>query len=201
MAVDGRPVPDPAPDSGPRSAPGRPDVPAERPEAAGRVPDSPVVAAETRSRPEYYAALRAADPDRPRGAGDGPVQGSAWAAPGLADHPARPRPESLHLPPDRAAHILDGDDTGGGHRSGTGRTGKTEFPASWSDQKVAESITDVARNPDRPPLHQAWNDRWLAQGNRDGVDIIVIARPDGRIWTAWPLEGGAGVVRNPKEAT
>jgi hypothetical protein len=159
------------------------------------------VVAETRSRAEYYAALRAADPDRARSSGDGAARGSAWEAPGLVDHPGRPRAESLHLPPDRATHILDGDDTGGGHRSGTGRTGKTEFPASWSDHKIADSVTDVARNPDRTPLHQEWNDRWLTQGNRDGVDIVVIARPDGTIWTAWPLEGGTGVVRNPKEAT
>jgi hypothetical protein len=163
MAVDGRSRPADVPGEG--GAAGQADV------------DGAPGAAETRSRAEYYAALRAADPDRP------------------------PRPESLRLEPDRAAHILDGDDTGGGHRSGTGRPGKTEFPADWNDHKITEHVTDVAKNPDRSPVHQAWNDRWLARGQRDGVDIVVIAQSDGRIWTAWPLEGGAGVVRNPKEVT
>ena len=190
MPVDGRSAPD-----------RRPDLPAEQAETTGRVDEGPGATGETRTRAEYYAALRAADPDRPRAVADGPGTGSAWEAPGLADHPARPRPESLHLPPDRATHILDGDTTGGGHRSGAGRPGKTEFPATWTDQKVAECVADVARSPDDRPVHQAWNDRWLARGNRDGVDIVVIAQSDGRIWTAWPLEGGTGVVRNPTEAT
>ena len=196
MAVDGRPVPDPAPDSGPRSAPGRPDVPAERPGAAGRVPDSPVVAAETRSRAEYYAALRAADPDRPRGAGDGPVQGSAWAAPGLADHPARPRPESLHLPPERRAHILDGGAGGGGHRHGTGRPGKTEFPANWTDEKITAHVLSVVRMPEQARYQP--NGRWRVTGTRDEVRLSAVVLPDGQIWTAYPLPGSPGVTQNPR---
>jgi hypothetical protein len=102
--------------------------------------------------------------------------------------------------PERAAHILDGDATGGGHRHGTGRPGKTEFPAGWPDQKIIENVVGVARHPDTAPVIQAWNSRWQTRGLRDDVDIVVIVESDGRIWSAWPLEGGPGVVRNPKKA-
>jgi hypothetical protein len=97
-------------------------------------------------------------------------------------------------------HILDGDaDGSGGHRHGTGRPGKTEFPASWDDTKITDTVLDVARRPDRPPVHQHWNGRWVARGVRDDVDVVVVIAGDGRIWTCWPLPGGPGVVKNPKE--
>ena len=198
MPVDGRSTPDRQPD--------RPDQPVTG-EGIHCGTDSPAVVAETRTRAAYYAALRAADPGRLRAAADtaaadtAAARRSAWEAPGLADHPARPGPDSFHLPPERAVHILDGDASGGGHRHGTGRARKTEFPADWSDQKITDTITHVAQYPDSAPLHQAWNNRWLTRGTREGVDIVVIAQADGRIWSAWPLEGGAGVVRNPTEAT
>jgi hypothetical protein len=190
MPVDGRTGPD-----------RQPDLPDDQSGTPGRGPGSPAVTAETRTRSEYYAALRAADPDRPRAAADAPPARSAWEAPGVAGHADRPQPESLRIPPERAVHILDGDATGGGHRHGTGRAAKTEFPASWSDQEILDRITDVARNPDVTPLPQAWNHRWLTRGQREGVEIVAVAQSDGRIWSAWPLEGGAGVVRNPTEAT
>jgi hypothetical protein len=28
---------------------------------------------------------------------------------------------------------------------------------------------------------------------------VVVIAGDGRIWTCWPLPGGPGVVKNPKE--
>ncbi len=195
MAVDGRAVPDSGPDAGPRPAEGRPDGPAERPVAAGGGPDSPVVA-ETRSRAEVYAALRAADPDQPRSSGDGPGRGSAWEAPGLADHPARPRPESLHLPPERRAHILEGDAGGGGHRQGTGRPGKTEFPADWTDEKITANVLSVARIPEQAKFQP--NGRWRVTGTRDEVRLSAVVLPDGQIWTAYPLPGSPGVTRNPR---
>ena len=77
---------------------------------------------------------------------------------------------------ERARHILDGDATGGGHRHGTGRPGKTEFPANWTDQKISENVIDVARYPDTAPISQAWNGRWLTRGTRDDVSIAVIVQ-------------------------
>jgi hypothetical protein len=157
--------------------------------------------AETRDRADYYEALRAADQNRShqadadRGADTGK---SAWDDVATADHPGRPAPDMLRLPPDRAAHVLDGDRWGGGHRHGTGRPGKTEFPADWDDERIIGHIMDVARFPDARPVLQA-NHRWRVRGERDGVAITLVVHPDGRIWAAWPEEGSPGVVRNPRE--
>jgi hypothetical protein len=112
----------------------------------------------------------------------------------------RPTLDALRVTSERATHILDGDaDGGGGHRHGTGRPGKTEFPAGWDDTKITDTVLDVARRPDRPPVQQEWNGRWVARGVRDDVDVVVVIAGDGRIWTCWPLPGGPGVVKNPKE--
>jgi Bacterial EndoU nuclease len=104
----------------------------------------------------------------------------------------------LRTTPERTKHILDGDAWGGGHRHGTGRPGKTEFPAEWDDDKIIENVRDVARAPDDLPVFQP-NHRWRVHGQRDGIGINVVVLPDGRIWSSWPDPGGPGVVKNPKE--
>src|SRR5260370_14892503 len=86
--------------------------------------------------------------------------------------PDRPPPDSLHVAPERAEHILDGDRWGGGHRHGTGRPGKTEFPSGWDDEKIIGHVLGVARAPDDPPVSQA-NRRWRVHGQRDEVGITV----------------------------
>jgi Bacterial EndoU nuclease len=116
------------------------------------------------------------------------------------DPEKRPPLDELRVTPERAAHILDGDATGGGHRHGTGRPGKTEFPAGWDDEKITNALLDVARRPDQEPSHQKWNDRWVARGTRDDVEIVVVISGDGRIWSGWPNPGGPGVVKNPEES-
>lgn len=123
---------------------------------------------------------------------------SAWDSEPVGDHPDPPPVESLRVVPERAKHILDGDRWGGGHRHGTGRPGKTEFPSGWGDDKIIGHVLDVARAPDDPPVFQA-NRRWRVHGQRDGVGISVIVQPDGRIWSAWPDAGSPGVVKNPRE--
>lgn len=137
------------------------------------------------------------EPDSPEAGGD--AQG--WAAPEITDHPDRPDLEAIHLESDRRTHILDGDANGkgGGHRHGTGRPGKTEFPARWDDDTVCAYIIDVAHNPDDAP-HQQDDRRWRCTGARDGVEVVVIVWPEGKIWASWPLPGGDGVAQNPKEA-
>jgi hypothetical protein len=138
--------------------------------------------AEVRSRAEYYEELRAND--KQMTAADG--------------HSDRPLLDSVHVAPERAKHILDGDRWGGGHRHGTGRPGKTEFPAGWDDEKIIGHVLGVAHTPDDPPVFQA-NRRWRVHGQRDEVGITVIIQPDGRIWSAWPDAGSPGVVKNPRE--
>src|SRR5215470_6899940 len=89
------------------------------------------------------------DPDRaPRAAADQRDTPSACSGWDALDTPGRPPLDALRLTADRAAHILDGDATGGGHRHGTGRPGKTEFPAGWDDATITGNIAAVARDPD-----------------------------------------------------
>lgn len=149
--------------------------------------------AEPRTRAEYYEALRIVV--------TGPVtadtrtERSGWDA---IDAESRPALDTLQITPERSRHVLDGDSTGGGHRHGIGKPGKTEFPASWDDGKIIDTLLEVARRPDRTPGHQEWNDRWVARGTRDDVEVVVVIARDGQIWSGWPLPGGPGVVKNPE---
>jgi len=158
----------------------------ERERPASDVPAARSEPVESRGRAEYYEVLRAADADR-----------SGWDSVDAAD---RPKVEDINVTPERSTHILDGDaDGSGGHRHGTGIPGKTEFPASWHDKKIIDTVVDVACRPDLPPKHQEWNDRWVARGTRDDVEVVVVVARDGRIWTSWPTPDSPGVVKNPKE--
>jgi hypothetical protein len=189
---------------------------------AGRMP------AETRTRQECYEALRAADgkpvqaSDDQRGSAekrtdspakvrtDVPAEGRA-DAPGEArtdrsgwdavDSGQRPPLDAIRITPERIVHVLEGDKTGGGHRSGTGKPGKTEFPAGWNDEKIIDSALDVARKPDKPPVRQDRNDTWLCSGTRANVEVSVVVARSGEIVSGWPEEGGPGVVRNPRRGT
>jgi hypothetical protein len=96
------------------------------------------------------------------------------------------------------AHILDGEKDNpksGGHRYGTGRPRKTEFPQGWSDQKIIDSVQAVV---DKPEWQRSGGDRHEVAAPVDGVMISVsfIVGADGRkLRTAFPM-GGIGVVRN-----
>jgi hypothetical protein len=157
---------------------------------------------EVRGREEYYEAqCAAADPPADavgasRAAADDQARPSSWDT---VDAARRPPPEALRLSPERTTHILDGDATGGGHRHGTGSPGRTEFPADWSDDRILDAITAVARHPESVRLQ--WNERWRMRGQSGDVWITAIIRPDGTIWTAWPEEGSPGVVRNPEKGS
>jgi hypothetical protein len=169
----------------------------------GRRIDEPTVQqepAEARNRAEYYDALRTAIPEQ--GDRKDPTTGAATGRAGwdAIDAANRPPLDRLSISAERALHILDGDARGGGHRHGTGRPGKTEFPADWDDAKILGAIRDVARAPAEPPIYQSWNSRWLARGTRDDVEIVAIVAHDGRIWSGWPRPGGPGVARNPEDA-
>ena len=144
--------------------------------------------------PHAAADQRTPVPDESGPARDAPPGRSGWD--GLdTPGPGRPPLDAVRMDADRAVHILDGDATGGGHRHGTGRPGKTEFPADWDDATITGHIAAVARGPDT--VEQQPNGRWFLRGERDSVWIIVIVNPDGAIWTAWPEEDSPGVVRNP----
>lgn len=163
----------------------------------GDVPRLRTEPAETRSHSEYYEVLRAADGATSSEADPGDSRGnrSGWDS---IDAEKRPPAEDIEVSPKSRMHILDGDKNGGGHRPGTGKPGKTEFPASWDDDKIIEKVTDVARRPDKPPTYQDW-DTWLCTGTREEVTVWAVVEPDGHVLTGWPEEGGPGVVRNPRK--
>jgi|SRR5579871_2954235 len=157
--------------------------------------------AEPRTRTEYYEARHAAgwkvtqDDD----VQDAAAARSGWDAMAADDRPPR---DGFRVSAERTTHILDGEpEDGGGHRSGTGKPGKTEFPASWDDGKIMRHVLDVAQDPDSPPVDQHWNNRWLCSGTRERVEVSVVVLRSGEVWTAWPEEGGPGVVRNPRKET
>jgi Bacterial EndoU nuclease len=167
------------------------------PELGQGVPARPETA-ETRTRSEYYQALRATVDEQVRifEAARASANGRPRSGWDNADASTRPPLDALRLPPDRAIHILDGDATGGGHLYGTGTSGKTEFPASWDEDKITDSILSIARSPDSAQFQK--NGRWKVEGVRDEVALAVVINADGRIWTAYPLPGSPGVRQNPR---
>jgi RHS repeat-associated protein len=98
-------------------------------------------------------------------------------------------------PAERRTHILDGDPNNigsGGHRWGTGRPNKSEFPKSWSDDKIMHMVSDVATDPKSLRLPNSHGRGTIVRGTREGVDIVVVIKHD-QILAAWP----ENVPRNP----
>jgi Bacterial EndoU nuclease len=86
-------------------------------------------------------------------------------------------------------HILEGDQRGGGHRSGAGK-GKSEFPPNWMDVNIIEAIEDVANDPASPRL-PGKGGRVKLWGVRNGVLIVVIVDPaTGDVVTGYPKSSG-----------
>jgi Bacterial EndoU nuclease len=177
----------------------------------GQLPDGHPSAAD-------YRASADDRPDRPKtpdARRDTEQAWSGWEAPDCRHHPDRPVVSEIHIPPDRARHILDGDGPdkpgsgepgnsgsvpgkpGGGHRHGTGLPDKTEFPESWSDEVILSTVEQVACHPDA--VERQSNARWRVTGEHDSVRVTAVIDTDGRIRTAWPEPGGPGVRRNPKD--
>lgn len=93
-------------------------------------------------------------------------------------------------------HILQGDgpNLGGGHKFGVGKSGKTEFPAGWSDAEIEHVISDIATDPNLKMSTPDARGYVRIDGSRDGIDVSVIydTRND-RIVTGYPIN----VPRNP----
>ncbi|MCP4504647.1 MAG: hypothetical protein GY822_32485 [Deltaproteobacteria bacterium] len=94
-------------------------------------------------------------------------------------------------------HILEGDGPGkgGGHRAGTGKPGKSEFPSDWSDSKIMNTVSDIATDPSVKwslPDH-----RGYITGSRavDGVNVkVVFDTVKDRIVSGFPTN----LPKNPK---
>ncbi|AKT31826.1 EndoU domain-containing protein [Pseudomonas syringae pv. actinidiae] len=93
-------------------------------------------------------------------------------------------------------HILDGDGpASGGHRFGTGVPGKSEFPKSWSDEKILSTISDIATDPKTQWSSPDGRGYQTGSGNRDGINIkVVYDKVKGRVVTGYPTN----TPKNPK---
>ena len=75
--------------------------------------------------------------------------------------------------PKRRNHILNGDKTGGGHRS--------EFPAGWSDDRIMHEISDIATAPGVPWRAGKFKGQRIYM--RGGIEVLTDA--NGNIISAW----------------
>lgn len=86
----------------------------------------------------------------------------------------------------RSQHILNR------HKYGSGKSGKTEFPKSWSDSKILREVESVASDPNSKTFMGKWNSPYRI-GVRDGVEIRVDFYPNGhpqyggQISTGYPI--------------
>ena len=113
----------------------------------------------------------------------------------------RPSLDALRVSPERTTHILDGDaDGSGGHRHGIGNPGKTEFPASWDDEKIIDNVLDVARQPDPPPRSPGLErPLGLHCGTRDDVEVCSDRSRSGEVWTGWPTRAAPAWYATPRK--
>ena len=93
----------------------------------------------------------------------------------------------------RKEHILRGDATGGGHKFGTGKPCKSEFPKDWSSKDIVENVELIASN-DNLPWKKQKNGYYTAEKMVDGVKVrVVLNRNRDEVITAYPTN----VKRNP----
>jgi hypothetical protein len=94
--------------------------------------------------------------------------------------------EYVDLTRHRKSHILNR------HRAGSGKPGKSEFPASWSDDRILHHVSDVATDPNSINGVGKWSSP-NAIGTRDGIQIRVDFYPPthpkypGQISTGYPV--------------
>ena len=107
---------------------------------------------------------------------DAPAEGPGTGATeptSSTDGPQETDGPEAKVSPDRRNHILEGDETGGGHRAGAKR-GKSEFPSDWSDDKIIDELESVANDPGSSRSLQP-NGRTRVVG-RIGNDGFVVSR-------------------------
>ena len=85
----------------------------------------------------------------------------------------------------RKDHILNR------HRFGSGISGKTEFPSSWSDQRIIQEVNRIANDVSAPGGMGKWDSPYKT-GYIDGIQIRVDFYPSthpkyaGKVSTAYP---------------
>ncbi len=133
-------------------------------------------------------------------AGIGNVLSSESSQPGIGHNSGAglddPHP---HISPGRKEHILEGDGKSGGHRSGTGVPGATEFPEDWDDEDILDGIEEVYGSGEEVDGLADDPDYIGLRGKYKGIEIEVIVDGDGNVVTGYPSPGQEGVKENPKE--
>lgn len=84
-------------------------------------------------------------------------------------------------------HILQGDKRGGGHKFGLGKACKSEFPKSWTDDEVIDTIQIIAAN-DNLKWRKQTNGYYMAEDTIDSVRVrVVLDRKRDDVVTAYPI--------------
>lgn len=97
------------------------------------------------------------------------------------------------ISPERRAHILYGDATGGGHLYGTGKPCKSEFPEYWDEQTVIKEVELIAAN-DNLNWEQQRNGYYVTEQKVGTINVRVVKDRSGEdVITAYPTN----VPRNP----
>ena len=97
----------------------------------------------------------------------------------------------------RLQHITTGDRSGGGHLYGMNNPCKSEFPATWTTEKIARDIPQLAAN-DNLDWESSRNGYITAETTDNaGLRLRIVVDPDkNEIVTAYPVN----VRRNPCDA-
>lgn len=111
--------------------------------------------------------------------------GNGWQLPSLPSIP------SLNGGPDISeeaqAHILQGDENGGGHMFGAGKPCKSEFPKDWDESDILSNVRKVAAN-DNLKWKKQNNGYYVATDKVDGVKIrVVLDKERDDVVTAYPV--------------
>lgn len=97
------------------------------------------------------------------------------------------------ISPQRRAHILYGDATGGGHMFGTGKPCKSEFPKHWDEDTIIKEVDLIAAN-DNLNWEQQRNGYYVTEQKVGTVKVRVVkGRENKNVITAYPTN----VPRNP----
>lgn len=97
------------------------------------------------------------------------------------------------ISPDRRVHILYGDETGGGHKFGTGKPCKSEFPQHWNEETIIKEVELIAAN-DNLDWQEERNGYHVAEQKFGTVEVRVVKdRDNKKVITAYPVN----MPRNP----
>ncbi|MCL2737134.1 MAG: EndoU domain-containing protein [Propionibacteriaceae bacterium] len=88
----------------------------------------------------------------------------------------------------------------GGHSSGVGRKNKTEFPPSWTDDKIMQAIQATIDAPQKARLSGIVLRRWREVDNVIIQVATISAGTKQRLIHAYPVNG-FGVILNVNDAT